>query len=488
MHFKTKNKAFSYSNWIRRRRELAEQAKPLITNLLYELGVTDLSKNFRCINPAHNDSTPSMTYYADTHCVHCHGCGFHGNIFQVYSLICNKPINKELFDEVLAKYGLLDFTSSNVKLPKRSKITPVAPPKDAKKELIDRTADINAAISNIHLTDYWQKRGFNLDTVQHFRMGYTPQWKHPDFNTPPSDRLILPTGDGISSYLARDIHSDDDYKVLKVGGKVLFNLEGINGEYIIVNEGEFDAIYTWQVGFHNVVGLGGVGNKDKFVEAVTALTIKPKFIIIALDNDDSGIKAAQWIHNELDKLHIYSVIINDSFGNDKDANALLRRDSDALKSIYDKAIEQADNDYDSYQFPEIETPEDDEDEGTIPIWALSDEVLERLMYFAFTEAGNGERLNEAYGQRLIHYLHDSARWLLFNGTYWQKAYDTTNSSVIYPLISMARQLRHYAASKVAAINNELSSAISTSTDQAIIEKIDKLKDDEAMYNAVNAIS
>ena len=496
LHFKSKKKNFSYTDWIRHRRELAEQAKPLITNLLYELGVTDLSKNFRCINPAHNDSTPSMTYYADTHCVHCHGCGFHGNIFNVYSLIYNKSINKELFDEVLAKYGLIDHTNSNIKLPKRPKITPVAPPKDAKKELVDRSTDINAAIANIHLTDYWQKRGFNLDTVQHFRMGYAPQWKHPDFNTPPSDRLILPTGDGVYSYLARDVHSNGDYKVLKVGGKVLFNLEGLNGEYIIVNEGEFDAISTWQVGFHNVVGLGGVGNKDKFVEAVTALTVKPKFIIIALDNDKPGLDAAQWIHNELDKLHIYSVIINDSFRDDKDANALLQRDSDALKIIYDKAIEQANSDYENYQFPEVATPEDDEDEDTIPIWTLSDEVLERLMYFALTEAGNGERLNEAYGQRLIHYLHDSARWLLFNGTYWQRAYDTTNSSVIYPLITMARQLRHYAASKVAEISNELTSYVttkvtengntvtSTPIDQPTLEKIDKLREDEAMYNAV----
>ncbi|MBR1859714.1 MAG: hypothetical protein IJ797_09460, partial [Selenomonadaceae bacterium] len=105
-------------------------------------------------------------------------------------------------------------------------------------------------------------------------------------------------------------------------------------------------------------------------------------------------------------------------------------------------------------------------------------------------------LNEAYGQRLIHYLHDSARWLLFNGTYWQRAYDTTNSPVIYPLISMARQLRHYAASKVAEISNELTSYVttkvtekgntdtSTPTDQPTLERIDKLREDEAMYNAV----
>ena len=117
---------------------------------------------------------------------------------------------------------------------------------------------------------------------------------------------------------------------------------------------------------------------------------------------------------------------------------------------------------------------------------------------ALTEAGNGERFNEAYGHRLVHYLADNARWLLFNGIYWQKAFDTSNSLVIYPLLTMARQLRHYAASKAAAINNELTSYVttkvtengntvtSTLTDPATLEKIDKLKDDEACANSVNS--
>ena len=61
---------------------------------------------------------------------------------------------------------------------------------------------------------------------------------------------------------------------------------------------------------------------------------------------------------------------------------------------------------------------------------------------------------------------------------------------------MARQLRHYAASKVAEISNELTSYVttkvtengntvtSTPIDQPTLEKIDKLREDEAMYNAV----
>ena len=440
--------------WIRRRRELAEQAKQYLPNLLYELGVTNLNKNFSCsiFNPHHADNTPSVTYYADTQTVHCHGCGFHGNIFQVYAAAYNKHIDKALFDEVFAKYGLIDYTSSNIKLPSRPKITPVAPPKDAKKEIIDRSADINAAIANINLTDYWAKRGFTNDTVKYFRMGYIPQWKHPDFNTPPSDRLILPTGDGVHSYLARDVHGDGNYKVLKVGGKVLFNLNGFNSDYIIINEGEFDAISTWQVGFHNVVGLGGVGNKDKFVETVAKSSNKPKFVIIALDNDQSGFDAATWIHEQLDKHQVYSLIINDSFGDNKDANALLQHDSDALKSIYDKAIEQANSEYEYYHFPIVEDiandfDDDEEDFEDSILLKLSEDILEELMFLPLSDAGNAERLIQAYGQKFIYYLTDSGRWLNFNGCQWLKAADSTNSSITSLVINIARQLRKFANRK-----------------------------------------
>ena len=331
---KTRNQKIDYE-------QIKEEAKSYLPNLLAELGIDNLSKNFRCINPNHNDSTPSMTYYADTHCVHCHGCGFHGDIFDVYSLVSNKPVDKAIFYEIYEKYSLIERKSNNkFKVSLKPKTAPIKPPIEAKKEYLDRSAEIAQAAKNLLQTDYWKQRGFTLETAQQFNIGYIAQWKHPDFNTPPSDRLILPTGDGIHSYLARDVRNDGDYKVLKVGGKALFNLNGLSSEYVIVNEGEFDAISTYQVGFHNVVGLGGVGNKDKFVEAVKLMENKPKFVIIALDNDEVGIKTAQWIQQELDKLGVYAPIYNSVFGTHKDANGLLKQ-GEELKKAMKTAIAEA---------------------------------------------------------------------------------------------------------------------------------------------------
>lgn len=33
-----------------------------------------------CICPFHEERTPSMKYYSDTHKLHCYGCGWHGNM------------------------------------------------------------------------------------------------------------------------------------------------------------------------------------------------------------------------------------------------------------------------------------------------------------------------------------------------------------------------------------------------------------------------
>lgn len=320
--------------------ELKEEAKSYLPNLLAELGVDNLSKNFRCLCPDHNDSTPSMSYYSDTQKVHCHGCGFHGDIFDVYSLVTNKHIDKTLFDEVYEKYGLIEYTpkTNKLKVSAKPKIAPAKPPAESKKELIDRSEEIAQAKANIEQTDYWKRRGFTLDTVKHFNCGFIKGWRHPDFNTPPSDRLILPTGDGIHSYLARDVHSDGDYKVLKVGGKVLFNLDGFNDEFVFVAEGEFDAMSIWQTGFTSVVGLGGIGNKDKFVETISAMETKPKAVVIALDNDEQGIKAANWIYEELKKIGVFSKIYNNYFGEYKDANGLLQHDSESLRKYIQKAL------------------------------------------------------------------------------------------------------------------------------------------------------
>jgi hypothetical protein len=47
-------------------------------------GITDLRRNFRCLNPGHDDGTPSMSYRPDVFRVHCFGaCDGEWSIFDL---------------------------------------------------------------------------------------------------------------------------------------------------------------------------------------------------------------------------------------------------------------------------------------------------------------------------------------------------------------------------------------------------------------------
>ena len=224
----------STDEWFKKRKELELVAKDYLPNYLQSvLHVDNLSKNFHC--PLHNDSKPSMTYYADTQTVHCHaGCGTF-DIFGLHAKLNNhyKP-EKQDYDEIFEMYGLITPTGKKISKPK---IKPIEPPPTAKKMILNRSKEIAEYAAHITDTDYWSKRGLNLDTVRHFNVGFCRNWKHPDFETPKCDRLTIPIGDGIHSYNTRRVDDIKDFKNLTVGGKFLFNLEGLQGKYIIVNEG-----------------------------------------------------------------------------------------------------------------------------------------------------------------------------------------------------------------------------------------------------------
>ncbi len=58
----------------------------------------DTSKNFKCINPAHEDKKPSMSLIKPEGVrVFCHSCCFSGDIFDVCSILDNKPLTGQGF-------------------------------------------------------------------------------------------------------------------------------------------------------------------------------------------------------------------------------------------------------------------------------------------------------------------------------------------------------------------------------------------------------
>lgn len=72
--------------------EVTKSLQLHLVDLLEKRGV-DTKRNFKCLNPAHKDSTPSMSVIKPEGIrVYCHGCGVTGDIFDVVSWVDNKAL------------------------------------------------------------------------------------------------------------------------------------------------------------------------------------------------------------------------------------------------------------------------------------------------------------------------------------------------------------------------------------------------------------
>lgn len=160
---------------------------------------------------------------------------------------------------------------------------------------------------NLSQCDYLTNRGISLETQKRFGIGYCANWRHPAAlakgkRPPASPRIIIPTGPG--SYLARDIRKEGDpgfvagFAKQKYGTGSLYNLAALDaGRPVFIVEGEIDALSVEEIG-HSALALGSTSNCDKLIEYLKEH--RPNVpLLIALDNDEPGKKAAGKLRDKL---------------------------------------------------------------------------------------------------------------------------------------------------------------------------------------------
>lgn len=222
---------------------------------------------------------------------------------------------------------------------------------------VDYLDFIIAAEKRIQQTDYMQKRGISLETLQKCHVGYVPAWRHP--NAPKqkaSPRIILPAGPyqytarftGTSEELDelnKDIPKDYQLsKAMKAGMQEhLFHNVALKENYVFVVEGEIDALSILEAGFHAVATGGNAAIKKVVGDYKQANS--NAFLIVAMDSDDAGTKEAQTLdqaltENEIPHIKEEKLWIAEGLGC-KDANELLTRDREILKKILAESIDKA---------------------------------------------------------------------------------------------------------------------------------------------------
>lgn len=270
----------------------------------------------------------------------CFSCDRSGDLFDLVGIHEGLQGFKDQ-KEWIERWRGVEITSDNETT---TTPTPKTTPTDYTKFILE---------ANRHLTETSYHRGISLETLNRFKVGFVPDWKHPAQankpNAPTTPRLIIPTSS--ESYLARDTRENipdeqKPYSKMKAGAMHVFNAEALQEATrpVFVVEGELDAMSIIDVG-GEAVALGSTSMVNRFTEMVTRH--KPnQALIIALDNDGAGAEAADKLTQGLNNAGItfYRGNVFDPIKGHKDANEFLQEDRDgltkAVSNVY-AAAEQA---------------------------------------------------------------------------------------------------------------------------------------------------
>lgn len=269
----------------------------------------------------------------------CFSCGLEGDIFELFGRINGiMDFNQQLMG-LCEIYGVsIDSSGGNFNYDRNKS-------ESVQNVQVNRNCEVEKDYSDFFLqahthikeTDYPQKRGLSEEVVNKFNLGYIAEWRHPKApeKVPTTPRLIIPTSN--NTYLARDIRPDGEipenqkqYTKMKVGGVQIFNSKALREAKtpIFVVEGEMDALSIVEVG-GEAVALGSISKTRDFVELCKES--KPsQTLVIALDNDEAGERAAREIMEELKVINVLCCKFN-PVGLYKDANEALQDDREAFR-------------------------------------------------------------------------------------------------------------------------------------------------------------
>lgn len=288
-------------------------------------------KEFGGLCPFHNEKTPSFTVNDQKGFFHCFGCQEHGDIIS-FVMKLEALEYKDAVVKIAGDFGVvIDWIKEKSD-----------PQRELNQEVEDRAVVLlaevkNFFVNNLYLTigvdalKYLRGRGLNQEIIKYFFLGFAPDsyesllnfLKSKGFNEAEMlesgvvgrsergnlfdkfrNRVIFPIfdkqnrviafgGRAIEDEMPKYLNSSET-KLFKKGNTV-YNLNYarkpiIGSNFAVVVEGYMDVISLSMAGIHNVVAGLGTALTVSHLEELFRITDK---IIICLDGDSAGLKAAQ---------------------------------------------------------------------------------------------------------------------------------------------------------------------------------------------------
>lgn len=264
----------------------------------------------------------------------CFKCGFYGDIVDLYQQEHNCDAGTA-FAALYDRFGIIIDQNDRVERPQSHETTPQRvniPPAqenategkieavEGKPGFTDYYKSCKEHINDPKAQEYLAFRGLSNETAARFGIGYDPA----------SGFMIVPAAR--SFYIARNTDSASGmrYKNPTDASIELFNLKALYNDAarpVFITEGAIDALSIIEAG-GEAVALNSASNTRKLLEQIRKQRTRST-LIICLDNDDAGKKAAAALAEGLQELNI-AHITADISGGHKDPNDALKADRAAF--------------------------------------------------------------------------------------------------------------------------------------------------------------
>lgn len=277
--------------------------------------ITNLRRFFHCLNPNHIDNNPSMMFTDKYNICKCFSCGASYDIFDLIGMDFHLDSFRDKINKVQELY--LGYVPEHPK-----ELKPV------NNKIYDYTNYYNKCIKNISKSNYLQGRGISNELINKYKIGFDEE----------RNLIVFPINR--NCYFARSTINKD--KLKSRGSSDIWNkhyiVNATNEDLIYVTEGIIDALSLEMIDSNiKTISINGVGNINSLIKAIKDYNFEGT-IIIAFDNDNPGIKAANDLKEELTKLKVnsFSTTLISNFDRDvcTDINQALITDPQLLEKNY----------------------------------------------------------------------------------------------------------------------------------------------------------
>ena len=303
-----------------------EYLKEQLVDYLEQMNI-DVRRNFICLNPDHEETTPSMSYDKRRNKVHCFGCRVDYDIFNLIGIEYGLDDFQSQFNKACELYDVKVEQNYTAK-PKRARA--LKNERESEVSIMDTISYYKECEKSVHRTSYFKSRGLSDETIKNFSLGYDATER----------RAIIPVTREF--YISRSVSGKGFHNPSGVKSTIYHKTVKDRNKPIFVVESAFCALSIAEVG-GNAIALNSTNNSPQLIELIKEQALYELRFVLSLDNDKTGREATYNLMNELRKLNVECIDYNvsDEF---KDPNELLVADPSRLKAN----VEEAEQAFDKY--------------------------------------------------------------------------------------------------------------------------------------------